>query len=97
MKSFEQKELLLSEKLRRLCNGKGEELFPEQSAHIFYELGLIYKLKSPNKISLPSECSITQCSYSKATIGPEVSKAIAGFVPARAKLRESEKTRSRFG
>ena len=52
MKSFEQKELLLSEKLRRLCNGKGEELFPEQSAYIFYEMGLIYKLKSPNKISL---------------------------------------------
>ena len=52
MSSFEKNEKLLGEKLRNICNRKGHELFPEQSAHIFYELGLLYESKSPDKISL---------------------------------------------
>ena len=52
MSSFDNYEKLLCEKLKNICNGKGQELYPEQSANIFYELGLLYKSKSPDKISL---------------------------------------------
>ena len=52
MSDDRQEEQILSDKLRKICNEKGEELYPEQSAPIFYEFALLYKRKTPNKISL---------------------------------------------
>jgi len=52
MASFEEKEDLLSQKLQNLCDTKGKENSPQESATIFNELGLLYKTRSPDKISL---------------------------------------------
>jgi len=52
MTNLELEEQILSNELRKTCNAKGQEMFPEQSAYILCELGLLYKMKSPDKISL---------------------------------------------
>jgi len=52
--TFREKEDLLAQKLRNCCDSKGTEISSQfqESASIFNELGLIYKLESPDKISL---------------------------------------------
>ena len=52
MSNFIQAENILSEKLKSCCNSKGQEAFPLKSASVLNELGLLYKQKSPDKISL---------------------------------------------
>ena len=69
MSSIEEKEKLLGEKLRTICNGKGQELFPEQSAHIFYELGLLYESKSPDKISLIQSAALLNAAILRQPAG----------------------------
>ena len=50
--SFKKEEAELQAQLRSLCNGSGQELYPDQSAKIFDKLGLLYQAKSLDKISL---------------------------------------------
>ena len=52
MESFEAAEFRLQQQLKQLCDAKGRETDPHESAVIFNELGLLYKTKSPDKISL---------------------------------------------
>ena len=52
MESFEEQESLLSQKLRSCCDSKRRETSLQESASIFNELGLLYKSKSPDKVSL---------------------------------------------
>jgi len=50
--SFEKAETELQKQLTKLCDRNGRETNPRQSAFLFNELGLLYKSKSPDKISL---------------------------------------------
>ena len=52
MESFEVDEKNLQQELMKLCDLKGRENNPQRSADIFNALGLLYKKKSPDKISL---------------------------------------------
>ena len=52
MNSFEQQETELQQQLQQICSRRGRELNPTKSAEIFNKLGLLYKTKSPDKISL---------------------------------------------
>ena len=52
MTSLEDQEKDLERQLRKLCDGKGAETSPKESACIFNELGLLYKSRSPDKIAL---------------------------------------------
>ena len=52
MNKFALKEEELSQKLRGFCDEKGRELWHEESGKVLNELGLLYKDKSPDKISL---------------------------------------------
>ena len=52
MESFEKAETKLQKQLMQLCDCYGREIYPKQAAFIFNELGLLYKTKSPDKISL---------------------------------------------
>jgi len=52
MKTFDEKEKELAERLRDLCNKEGQELYPKESGKVINKLGLLYKTKSPDKISL---------------------------------------------
>ena len=52
MESFEAAEFRLQQQLKQLCDAKGKETDPHESATVFNELGLLYKTKSPHKISL---------------------------------------------
>ncbi|CAK8682860.1 unnamed protein product [Clavelina lepadiformis] len=51
-KDFSEKDLRLAEELRKMCHEKGKENDPCASAEIFHQMGLLYKIKSPDKISL---------------------------------------------
>ena len=51
-KKFQTLETQLIDELRRLCDNKGKEKNPEAAADIFNQMGLLYKTKSPDKISL---------------------------------------------
>ena len=52
MDSFTDKETQLQQQLKKVCNKKGRELNLTRSSEIFNKLGLLYKTKSPDKISL---------------------------------------------
>ena len=52
MNSFQQQETELQHQLQRVCSRRGRELNPTKSAEIFNKLGLLYKTKSPDKVSL---------------------------------------------
>ena len=52
MTKFEEKDDELSRKLRMFCDSEGKEIFPTKAGHVFNELGLLYRTKSPDKISL---------------------------------------------
>ena len=52
MAKFEEKDNKLSQKLRMFCDSEGKEIFPAKAGHVFNELGLLYRTKSPDKISL---------------------------------------------
>ena len=43
---------VLVNRLRSLCNKQGKEIFPKKCAQLFHQLGLIYRKRSPDKISL---------------------------------------------
>jgi len=58
MNDFEAKENEISQNLRRFCNNKGQETFPKKSGQAFNELGLLYKTKSPDKISLVQSAAL---------------------------------------
>ena len=45
-------ELLLSLKLRRLCNKEGKESFPKKSAEVLHALGKTYRQRSPERLAL---------------------------------------------
>ena len=45
-------EKFLSQKLRDMCNEKGEELEPKQTAKVLHSLGKVYRQRSPNKLDL---------------------------------------------
>ena len=49
---FKSKERKLAVELIALCNLNGKEKDVKKTAHIFYELGLVYREKSPDKFSL---------------------------------------------
>jgi len=42
----------LSNKLRGICNDKGEELEPKETAKVLHSLGKVYRQRSPNKLDL---------------------------------------------
>jgi len=42
----------LSNKLRGVCNDKGEELEPKETAKVLHSLGKVYRQRSPNKLDL---------------------------------------------
>ena len=52
MDSFKQQETELQQQLKQVCSERGRELNRTKSAEIFNKLGLLYKTKSPDKISL---------------------------------------------
>jgi len=52
MSKVQKTENELSYQLRSFCDSKGRELFPEESSQVLNKLGLLYKTKSPDKISL---------------------------------------------
>ena len=52
MDSYEKEEIVLQQQLKRLCSKRGRELDLTKSAEIFNKLGLLYKTRSPDKISL---------------------------------------------
>ena len=49
---FEIVEQCLQQQLKELCDFKGREINPDQSAVVLNNLGLLYRCKSPDKISL---------------------------------------------
>jgi len=50
--SFEKTETELQKQLLEMCDSKSREINPQESAFVFDQLGLLYKSKSPDKISL---------------------------------------------
>ena len=52
MESFQIAERELAEELRKVCDNKGREVNFNKSSQVFNDLGLLYKSKSPDKISL---------------------------------------------
>ena len=65
MESLEEKENLLSQKLRSCCDSQGREMSPQKSANIFNELGLLYKSKSPDKISLIQSAALLNAAITR--------------------------------
>ena len=45
-------EVNIANKLKRFCNENGEETDSEEAAQILFELGLLYRKRSPDKLSL---------------------------------------------
>jgi len=52
MNTFEAKEEQISQKLRQSCDSRGCEIYLEMTGQALNEMGLLYKTKSPDKISL---------------------------------------------
>jgi len=49
---LDDREMLLSNKLRGMCNKNGEELEPKKTAEVLHSLGKVYRQRSPNKLDL---------------------------------------------
>ncbi|XP_076823996.1 uncharacterized protein LOC143470037 [Clavelina lepadiformis] len=64
-KYFSQKDLRLAEDLRKICNEKSKENDPCASAEIFHQMGLLYKTKSPDKISLIRSAALLNAAISR--------------------------------
>ena len=64
-KDFSEKDLRLAEELRKICNEKGKENDPCASAEIFHQMGLLYKTKSPDKISLIRSAALLNAAISR--------------------------------
>ena len=58
MGSFEKIEAELTEQLKQSCDSNGRERNRQESAMILNEFGLLYKTKSPDKISLIQSASL---------------------------------------
>ncbi|CAK8687832.1 unnamed protein product [Clavelina lepadiformis] len=65
LKDFSEKDLRLAEELRKICNEKGKENDPCASAEIFHQMGLLYKTKSPDKISLIRSAALLNAAISR--------------------------------
>ncbi|XP_076825060.1 uncharacterized protein LOC143470680 [Clavelina lepadiformis] len=70
-KDFSEKDLRLAEELRKICNEKGKENDPCASAEIFYQMGLLYKTKSPDKISLIRSAALLNAAISRQPSNPQ--------------------------
>ena len=51
-KTLTEEENKLTAQLKKLCDVKGREINPKESAPVLHKLGLIYKEKDSNKLSL---------------------------------------------
>ena len=58
MKLFKIVETSLQKQLRELCDSKGREINPDQSAVVLNNLSLLYRCKSPDKISLVQSAAL---------------------------------------
>jgi len=65
MTYFEEEEYKLSEKLRSICDSEGREISPEESGQVFNKLGLLYKTKSPDKISLIQSAALMNAAIAR--------------------------------
>ena len=65
MDNFEAKQKQLIKKLRQICDRKGKECNPKSSAVIFNQLALLYKEKSPDKISLLQSAALLNAALAR--------------------------------
>jgi len=52
MDSFEKQEYNISRKLRQYCDNKDGEINLKETGQLLNEMGLLYKTRGPDKISL---------------------------------------------